>query len=164
MNILPCSLIRLFEAGILEKMTNAEYELMITRSKNQTQHETPALSSLPSSSSVSAKAVDAGGVGGGSIGAQSSKPGAGGGGGGKVAGSAEAKMKPITLRALQGAFIALGTGALAAAVVFVFERQSLQPLWCRLAAGRRWAMAVGGLFKATWWRRCRCAVEKWLAK
>lgn len=32
-------LIHLFEGGIMEKMTNAEYELMINLSKNRTDHE-----------------------------------------------------------------------------------------------------------------------------
>lgn len=32
-------LIHLFEGGILEKMTNAEYELMINHSKNRTTHD-----------------------------------------------------------------------------------------------------------------------------
>lgn len=52
-------------------------------------------------------------------------------------------MKPINLRALQGAFIALALGSAAAAVVLLLERRSLAPLvhalhtWCR-RCGRQW--------------------------
>lgn len=96
-------LIHLFEGGILEKMTNAEYELMINLSKNRTRHET------------SADDLNANG---------------GGGGGSKAAQkvSIESNMIPINLRALQGAFIALTLGCSLAGFVLILENDMLSQL------------------------------------
>lgn len=174
------SLIRLFEGGILEKMTNAEYELMINRhSKNATAQEaasSSAATTAKQTADAAAAAASSAAADGGS--ATSTKSagllptstmmtGGGGGGGSKKASNAhaaaEAKMKPITLCALQGAFIALAVGAAAAAVVLALERRTLTPLadWMRRLVWPRRCWRVAERRTRLCGQRCYEWLVKW---
>ncbi|XP_053672070.1 ionotropic receptor 40a [Anopheles nili] len=109
-------IMRLFEAGIVEKITIAEYEQMFGRQKGGISHAEETLRSAKSNSDCSD--MD--------------------GPGGKRKSDSNDKLQPMNLRMLQGAFLVLACGHLLGGVCLFVERHMMMIVCYSNALNRFW--------------------------